>query len=337
MMLQTVKHRSLNATASAREVRGDDGRSAAIVFKGEAAVGVEALDLIEPSDKDVVVDVHWSGVSTGTERLLWRGDMPPFPGLAYPLVPGYEAVGVVARSEGDSSLIGRSVFVPGAHCFKRVQSVFGASASRLIAPRDRVAVLDAAPQEDDVLLALAATAYHAVAKCGPPELIVGHGVLGRLIARIAVGLGAPPPTVWECDTARLGDADYPVMAAEADPRTDYHVSCDASGDPRVIDEIIARSARNGRVVLAGFYAERPSFAFAPAFMREASLHIAAEWTRTDLDAVLAMRRDGRLSLAGLVTHTAAAADAFGAYQTAFEDPGCLKMALDWRSCHDHAY
>jgi myo-inositol-1(or 4)-monophosphatase len=34
-----------------------------------------------------------SGISTGTERLLWDGTMPPFPGLGYPLVPGYETVG----------------------------------------------------------------------------------------------------------------------------------------------------------------------------------------------------------------------------------------------------
>ena len=48
-----------------------------------------------PSDDDIVVEVEWSGISTGTERLFWTGRMPPFPGMGYPLVPGYESVGRV--------------------------------------------------------------------------------------------------------------------------------------------------------------------------------------------------------------------------------------------------
>jgi len=55
---------------------------------------------------DVVVDLAWSGVSAGTERLLWSGDMPPFPGLGYPLVPGYESVGRVVEAGPRS---GRSI------------------------------------------------------------------------------------------------------------------------------------------------------------------------------------------------------------------------------------
>jgi len=27
------------------------------------------------------VAIHWSGVSSGTEKLLWTGEMPPFPGM----------------------------------------------------------------------------------------------------------------------------------------------------------------------------------------------------------------------------------------------------------------
>ena len=48
-------------------------------------------------------------------------------------------------------------------------------------------------------------------------------------------------------------------------------------------------------------------------------------------AVAQMVQDGRLSLDGLITHTATAADAPRAYEQAFEDPACLKMVLDWRN------
>jgi bacteriochlorophyllide a dehydrogenase len=71
-------------------------------------------------------------------------------------------------------------------------------------------------------------------------------------------------------------------------------------------------------VLAGFYTQPLSFAFPPAFMKEARFRVAAEWTRDDLVATRALIDAGALSLAGLITHRAAAADAPSAYRTAFD-------------------
>ena len=65
-------------------------------------------------------------------------------------------------------------------------------------------------------------------------------------------------------------------------------------------------------------------------MREARLRVAAQWQRSDLEAVLALVRSEALSLDGLITHRAAATDAEASYRRAFDDPACLKMVLDWR-------
>ncbi|NBS77380.1 MAG: chlorophyll synthesis pathway protein BchC, partial [Betaproteobacteria bacterium] len=73
-------------------------KAQAIVFDAPRQLSVKQLDLREPGADDLVVDVAYSGISTGTERLLWTGTMPAFPGLAYPLVPGYETVGVVKHA-----------------------------------------------------------------------------------------------------------------------------------------------------------------------------------------------------------------------------------------------
>jgi 3-hydroxyethyl bacteriochlorophyllide a dehydrogenase len=67
-------------------------------------------------------------------------------------------------------------------------------------------------------------------------------------------------------------------------------------------------------------------------MREARLRIAAQWQPGDLLAVRDMVQDGTLSLAGLITHRVEATEAADAYRTAFGDPSCLKMVLDWRAC-----
>jgi 3-hydroxyethyl bacteriochlorophyllide a dehydrogenase len=302
----------------------------AIVLKGPEDLGIGTLALIEPGPADIVVEVAFSGISTGTERLLWSGRMPPFPGMGYPLVPGYESVGTIVQAGAESGLApGQTVFVPGANSFSDCRALFGGAASRLVTKASRVAVIDAALGDRGSLLALAATAYHAVVGA-TPDLIVGHGVLGRLIARLAV-LAGGAPVVWETHEGRRGGASgYTVLHPDEDARRDYKIICDVSGDPGLLDTLVARCARGAEIVLAGFYAERLSFAFPPAFMREVRFRIAAEWQQSDLTATSALVADGSLSLDGLITHHATPKDADAAYRTAFGDTSCLKMILDWR-------
>jgi 3-hydroxyethyl bacteriochlorophyllide a dehydrogenase len=311
----------------------------AIVMSAPQVLALRRLPLVTPGPTDVVVDVDWSGISTGTERLLWSGRMPAFPGMGYPLVPGYEAVGhVVEAGPASGRRCGDTVFVPGARCFgaldgAEVRGLFGGAASRLVVPGARTTRIDPTLGDRGLLFALAATAWHAISAphARPPELIVGHGVLGRLLARLTILAGAPPPTVWETQPARRdGAAGYAVLHPDADARRDYRAIYDASGDAAAVDGLIARLAPGGELVLAGFYAERVSFAFPPAFMREARLRVAAEWSPADMLAVAEMVAEDALSLDGLITHRAGAADAERAYRTAFDDAFCLKLALDWR-------
>jgi 3-hydroxyethyl bacteriochlorophyllide a dehydrogenase len=309
----------------------------AVVLDRPESLSLSRLSLTAPGDGDVVVDVAWSGISTGTERLLYLGRMPPFPGLGYPLVPGYETVGrIVDAGRSNGTRAGEMVFVPGANCFGDVRGLFGGAASRLVVPAARALRIDPGLRERGVLLALAATAWHVLVPPGrapfsePPNLIVGHGVLGRLLARLVVQSGAPPPVVWESNPERMaGAAGYQVATPDADRSRRYDRICDASGDPALLDSLIARLAPGGEIVLAGFYPERLSFAFPPAFLCEARLRVAAEFRPHDLESVRQLIEDGRLSLDGLITHRSAAACAPAAYQTAFGDPACLKMILDW--------
>jgi 3-hydroxyethyl bacteriochlorophyllide a dehydrogenase len=313
-------------------------KAQAIVFDQPKQVRLQALELCAPGPQDIEVEVEYSGISTGTERLLWDGSMPAFPGMGYPLVPGYEAVGRIMSAGADSPLqAGQRVFVPGAHCWGQgVHSLFGGSAQRLVVPHSRVVAVDAIEGPQAVLLALAATAYHTVAGGGqqapfaPPELIIGHGVMGRLLARLTVASGAPAPVVWETQAARSGGAQgYTVIRPGDDSRRDYHTIYDVSGDASLLDDLIGRVRPGGEVVLAGFYKNDIRFAFAPAFMREVRLRIAAEWKRPDLLAVEQLIAQGRLQLDDLITHIQSPARAEAAYQAAFGDADCLKMVLDW--------
>lgn len=257
--------------------------------------------------------------------------MPPFPGMGYPLVPGYESVGRVVEAAGaHRHRIGEFVFVPGSNCFGEVRGLFGATASRLVVPESRATKIDEALGKQGSLLALAATAYHASANHKQPDLIVGHGVVGRLLARIAVHAGASP-IVWETNPARHDGAyGYRVCKPDEDTERNYRTIYDASGDSSILDSLISRLASGGEIVLAGFYANL-QFAFAPAFMREAHLRIAAQWQPADLKAVKILAESGELNLDGLITHHATPHVADSAYKTAFENSACLKMIIDWSS------
>ena len=307
----------------------------AVVLTEPRELAVSRLDLSEPEAADLVVDVAWSGISTGTERLLWSGRMPQFPGMGYPLVPGYESVGRVAFAGAESGRhVGDLVFVPGARCFGPVRGLFGGAAQRLVVPGARAVSIPEHLGERGVLLALAATARHAIAQPGAalPELIVGHGALGRLLARLTV-LAGGAPTVWERQPDRADGAHgYGVIDPSDDKRRDYAVICDASGDAGLLDTLIGRLAPGGEIVLAGFYSETLHFSFPPAFMREARMRIAAQWQEADLAYVAAAAGSGQLSLDGLITHREAASQAADAYRTAFDDAACLKMVLDWSAC-----
>ena len=308
----------------------------AVVLEEPKRLSLRRIELPDPMPGEVVVDVEWSGISTGTERLLWSGSMPPFPGMGYPLVPGYETVGKIVESgDGSPFAAGTRVFVPGARCFGEIKGLFGGAASRLVVPEHRIIEIDSGLDERGVLFALAATAYHAVFAEGArrPELIVGHGVLGRLLARMANTMDGPSPVVWESNPdRRMGASGYDVVDPEADTRRDYKSIYDVSGDAGLLNALIGRLGRGGEITLAGFYNAPLSFAFPPAFTKEARIRVASEWTEGDLVAVRKLISEGRLPLEGLITHRFAATSATEAYAAAFEDAACLKMILDWRAC-----
>ena len=307
--------------------------STAVLLESPRELKLKRLPLDEPSESDVVVQVEWSGISTGTEKLLWNGTMPDFPGMGYPLVPGYESVGRVTRVGKKSKVdIDQRVFVPGAKCFGDVKGLFGGAASHLVVSSERVVTLPDEIGEEGVLLALAATAYHVTQgkKALQPDLIVGHGVLGRLIARIAVLLGHNP-VVWEIDSNRMSGAEgYTVLHPCDDQENKYLNICDASGQVNVINKLISQLQLGGQITLAGFYEKDIQFNFPPAFMKEAKLRIVAQWTPQDLLDVKQLIASGRLQLDGLITHHRRPTSINEVYRTAFEDSSCLKMIVDWR-------
>ena len=119
---------------------------------------------------------------------------------------------------------------------------------------------------------------------------------------------------------------------ELKPFDTEDLEVDVSGDgSSMLNSLISRLAPGSEVMLAAFCKQGLGFAFAPAFMREATLRIAAQLKKHDLLAVTALVERGALWLEGLITHIFDPGRAREACEVAFGVPQCLKKKIDWQA------
>jgi 2-desacetyl-2-hydroxyethyl bacteriochlorophyllide A dehydrogenase len=148
--------------------------------------------LVPPADGDVVVRALFSGISRGTEALVFNGRVPaserermraPFQAGAFPapVKYGYASVGIVERGPG--GLEGREVFALYPH------------QTRYVVPASAITVLpDAVPPARAVLAANLETAINGVWDARPHVgdrlTVIGAGTVGCLVAWIAGRIAA---------------------------------------------------------------------------------------------------------------------------------------------------
>ena len=179
------------------ETRPDLGRinAHAAFYAAVRCIEINPVTIDAPGEGEALVRTLWSGLSRGTERLVFNGRVPPGEwermrapfqegAFSFPVKYGYAAVGVV--EEGAQDIVGKEVFCLFPH------------QDRFVAPLSALRPLPAGlPARRAVLAANMETALNAVwdAGIGPGDriAIVGGGVLGGLIAGIC---GAIPGT--EC-------------------------------------------------------------------------------------------------------------------------------------------
>jgi threonine dehydrogenase-like Zn-dependent dehydrogenase len=160
-------------------------RACWLVQAGRAELRTQALH--EPADGEVLVRALHSGISRGTEMLVFRGEVPasehqrmraPFQqgDFPWPLTYGYSGVGVV--EQGPPALRGRAVF-----CLHPHQD-------RYVVPAAAVHPLpEDVPPGRAVLAANLETAVNALwdgaPRVGDRIAVVGGGAVGLLVAWLA--------------------------------------------------------------------------------------------------------------------------------------------------------
>jgi len=245
---------------------------------------IRTRDLGRRPEGAVRVRTLFSGISRGTESLVFRGEVPPsqreamrapfqegdFPG---PVKYGYLSVGRVEEapegaegrpaadanggSEGreidasPDSLLGRTVF-----CLHPHQDLYDV-------PADAVALVpDGVPAGRAILAAQMETAVNVVwdggVTVGDRVVVVGAGVIGLLVAWLCRGMPGARVTAVDPDPRRREAAEaLGVELASAppdDPRADVVVH--ASGQPEGLRDALPLVGRDGTLVEASWFGSR---------------------------------------------------------------------------------
>lgn len=238
------------------------GHSRELWFTGPRTVELRERPIPEPGPGQVLVRALASGVSQGTELLLYRGQGPtPFnpsldaPGApTYPRRYGYAWVGEVV--EGGPGVTG---WPPGTRVFA-------------LAPHGDFHVLDVdrarrvdpvIPPERAVLAASLETAitcvWDAGVQLGDAVVVLGGGVVGLLVAQLARSSGGRVRLVEPSHHRRAVAQALGIPAVSPDedvPRADADIVIEATGNPAVLERAIAHAAHEAVVVVASFYGAR---------------------------------------------------------------------------------
>ncbi|GAA2010913.1 zinc-dependent alcohol dehydrogenase [Microbacterium ulmi] len=218
-------------------------------------------ELPDPGRDDVLVRTLFTGISRGTESVVLRGGVPaserermraPFQSgdFPWPVKYGYLNVGVV--EQGPAGLVGRTVFALFPH-----QSAF------VVPARAVTIVPDDVPARRAVLAGAVETAvnvlWDAAPLLGDRVSIVGAGMIGCCVARLARGIPGLDVLLVDVDPSRAGVAQRLGVAfcgpGDAPPGRDLVV--DTSASEAGLQHALQTVATDGEVIEASWFGDRP--------------------------------------------------------------------------------
>lgn len=211
---------------------------------------------------EVMARALCSGISQGTELLLYRGEGPqPFdPSFDAPDTPtyprryGYGWIGEIVESRAPEVPPGQRVFALRPHGDLHV---LAANQLRLL-PSDVAAPrATLAPSLETALNVV----WDAGVSLGDNVVILGGGMIGLLVGFLAKRAGAANVHVIEPSPRRRAAAlllgiDVASTPRQDRPRGDADVVIEATGDPASLDRAILHAGQEATIVAASFYGRR---------------------------------------------------------------------------------
>jgi threonine dehydrogenase-like Zn-dependent dehydrogenase len=311
----------------------------ALFHTAPRSVEIRDVPVPRPAAGEVLVRTVCSGISGGTERLVYRGEVPADLALddtidalggafSYPFAYGYACVGDVTGS-------GQRVFA-----FHPHQDVFAARVDDLIP----LPPIDPAPA---TLFPLVETALQVTLDAGAGYrdrvIVLGAGVLGLLTSLLLQRSGWRPllaePLAWRRALATSLGASAAAPEELAEEKVPLVI--DASGNPDAPATALNMLAHEGTLLIASWFGTKPVvLPLGGAFHRRrlvirstqvstVPVRLSGTWTRSrrQREAVELM---AELPLAQLCTHVFAFGDAAEAFQAVDEGtPGLMHAVLDY--------
>src|SRR5688500_8851304 len=310
---------------------------------------VREVDIPDPAANQILLAAEYSAISAGTELAVYTGTHqwlkdPNLPDWKFPFRPGYSAAGeVVAVGAGvDGWKPGDRVSYPGNH----------ASAELLTLTHERGKLWKLPENLGPDRAAMACVARYGLGASiragltlGRSAAVLGLGVIGQFALRCLQAAGAYPVVGIDGvrmrrEAATAAGADFVLDPTSGDAKQQLadalgargaEIVADATGIPDAVPVAMSLACDGGQVVVVGsprgrakevnFYDDlhrryievtgaHGNMLFEPAHTRLAGawdIHKAQNWLLRSL-------ANGRLSLAGLVTHTIAPAQLGDAYE-----------------------
>lgn len=225
---------------------------------GRGEIRVAALPA--PGPGEVVVRALYSGVSRGTETLVFRGGVPtsqhevmraPFQEGDFPAPIKYGYLSVGAVEQGPPDLVGRVVF-----CLYPHQT-------RYVVPATAVLPVPAAtPPERAVLAGAVETAVNALWDAGPRVgdriAVVGAGMVGAAVAALLAGLPGVRLQLVDvnADRAATAAALGVAYAHPDDALGDCDIVVHASATEAGLTRALELVGDEGEVVEVSWYGDR---------------------------------------------------------------------------------
>ncbi len=311
---------------------------------------VREVELPDPGPDQILIAAEYSAVSAGTELAVYTGSHqwlkdPKMTDWKFPFRSGYSAAGRVLKVGKDfpgGLREGDRVSFPGNH----------ASAELLTVGHERCRVWkmpDDLPFDRAAVACIARYGLGASVRAGltlgRSAAVLGLGIIGQFALRCLVAAGASPVVgidgvKMRRDAALAAGADHVIDQSQGNEREQLsaylgtrgaEIVADATGVPAAIPTAMSLACDAGQVVVVGsprglaqnvnFYDDlhrryievtgaHGNMLFEPAHTRLAGawdIHKAQMW-------LLRTLANGRLSLAGLVTHTIAPEQLGDAYE-----------------------
>jgi 2-desacetyl-2-hydroxyethyl bacteriochlorophyllide A dehydrogenase len=243
-------------------------------FLGPRRLEIREEELPATRSDHVRVQVELTGVSAGTEMLVYRGELPDsgltevdpvIAGLKYPTPFGYCAVGRVAEAGGGISAAWKDRVVFG---FQPHASAYDAPLSELVTVPEDI------PARDAVFLANMETAVNFVQDAAPlvgeRVLVLGQGTVGLLTAALlrefplACIVTADMHPVRRRASAQLGvtaalnpaESDFHARAGSYADGEGFDVVIELSGTPTALNSAVETTGFSGRIIAGSWYGGR---------------------------------------------------------------------------------